>query len=64
LDIGFFQSEILSYLEEKVMDYVVTVKFTHPIQRLKHDCKNWVVLDELKSVNKHIKANPGKSHEV
>lgn len=45
LDSGFFQSEILSYLEEKVMDYVVAVKFTHPIQQLIHDCKNWVILD-------------------
>jgi hypothetical protein len=45
LDSGFFQSEILSYLEEKVMDYVVAVKFTHPIQHLIHDCRNWVILD-------------------
>jgi hypothetical protein len=45
LDSGFFQSDILDYLEEKVMDYVVAVKFTHPIQLLIHDSKNWVVLD-------------------
>lgn len=25
------------------MDYVVAVKFTHPIQHLIHDSKNWVV---------------------
>jgi hypothetical protein len=45
LDSGFFQSDVLNYVEEKVMDYVVAVKFTHPIQRLIHDSKNWVVLD-------------------
>ena len=45
LDSGFFQSEILSYLEEKVMDYVVAVKFTHLIQHMIHDCRNWVILD-------------------
>jgi hypothetical protein len=45
LDSGFFQSDILSYLEEKMMDYVVAVKFTHPIQHLIHDSLNWVVLD-------------------
>jgi IS4 transposase len=45
LDSGFFQSDILDYLEEKVMDYVVAVKYTHPIQHLIHDSKNWVVLE-------------------
>jgi hypothetical protein len=45
LDSGFFQSDILSYLEEKMMDYVVAVKFTHPIQHLIHDSINWVILD-------------------
>lgn len=45
LDSGFFQSDILDYLEEKTIDYIVAAKFTHPIQRLVHDCNNWVVLD-------------------
>jgi hypothetical protein len=45
LDSGFFQSDILDYLEKKVMDYVVAVKFTHPIQRLIHGSRNWIVLD-------------------
>ena len=27
------------------MDYIIAVKFTHPIQRLIYDSKNWVVLD-------------------
>jgi hypothetical protein len=45
LDSGFFQSDILNYLEEKTIDYIVAAKFTHPIQRLVHGCNNWVVLD-------------------
>ena len=27
------------------MDYILDVKFTHPIQHLIHDSINWVVLD-------------------
>lgn len=45
LDSGFYQSDILDYLENKSMDYIVAVKFTHPIQREIHDIKNWIVLD-------------------
>lgn len=45
LDSGFFQTDILDYLEGKLMDYVVAVKFTRPIQRLIHSCNNWIVLD-------------------
>ncbi|MFM6073038.1 MAG: transposase, partial [Dolichospermum sp.] len=32
LDSGFFQSDILDYLEAKTMDYIIAAKFTHPIQ--------------------------------
>ena len=45
LDSGFFQSDILDYLEQKTMNYVVAVKFTHPIQRAIQSNKSWVVLD-------------------
>jgi hypothetical protein len=45
LDSGFFQSNILDYLEEKVMNYVVAVKFSQPIQRLIYSSTNWIVLD-------------------
>lgn len=45
LDSGFFQSDILDYLEKKSMDYVIAAKFTHPIQRLIQYSDNWVVLD-------------------
>ena len=45
LDSGFFQTNILDYLEQKVMDYIVAVKFTHPIQRVIQQSNNWIVLD-------------------
>nr|HQG67901.1 transposase [Paludibacteraceae bacterium] len=44
MDSGFFQTEILDYLEEKAMDYIVAVKFTRPIQRFISQSKNWIVL--------------------
>jgi hypothetical protein len=45
LDSGFFNAEILDYVEEKSMEYIVSAKFTQPVQRLIHDSENWVVLD-------------------
>ena len=45
LDSGFFQSDILDYLESKPMDYIIAAKFTHPIQRLIAGSNNWIVLD-------------------
>ena len=45
LDSGFFQSNILDFLELKSMDYIIAAKFTHPIQRLIHDNTNWILLD-------------------
>jgi len=45
LDSGFYQSDILEYLESKTMNYIVAVKFTQPIQREIHEIKNWIVLD-------------------
>jgi hypothetical protein len=45
LDGGFFQSNILDYLEFKTMDYVVAAKFSQPIQRLIATSNNWILLD-------------------
>jgi len=45
LDSGFFQSNILDYLEFKTMDYVVAAKFSQPIQRLIAASNNWILLD-------------------
>lgn len=45
LDSGFFQSNILDYLEEKPMKYIVAARFTHPVQRLIDARQNWILLD-------------------
>jgi hypothetical protein len=45
LDSGFFQSDILDYIESKTMDYVVAAKFSAPIQRLIAANNNWILLD-------------------
>ena len=45
LDSGFFQSNILDYLEAKEMQYIVAAKFTHPIQRMIDKSTNWILLD-------------------
>ena len=45
LDSGFFQSDILDYLESKTMDYVVAVRFSAPIQRMIAASNNWIFLD-------------------
>ena len=45
LDSGFFQSNILDYLEQKPMNYIIAAKFTHPIQRVIKDSTSWIVLD-------------------
>jgi len=45
LDSGFFQSDILDYLEEKAMDYVVAARFTRPIQKMIDAQAHWILLD-------------------
>ncbi len=45
LDSGFFQSDILDYLESKTIDYIVAARFLQPIQRLIASSNNWIVLD-------------------
>lgn len=45
LDSGFFQSNILDYIESKTMDYVIAARFSQPIQRLIAGSNNWILLD-------------------
>ena len=46
LDSGFYSNEILNYLEEKPLNYIVAAKFYHPIQRLIAGNENWILLDD------------------
>ena len=46
LDSGFFQANILDYLELKKMNYVVAAKFTPPLQRFIATNKSWLIIDD------------------
>ena len=46
LDSGFFQKEIMDYLEGKKMNYIIATKFTHPIQHLIDKQDFWLEVDE------------------
>ena len=46
LDSGFFQADILDYLEKKQLNYVIAAKFTQPIQRVIYNHRPWILLDE------------------
>ncbi|MCC6252136.1 MAG: IS1380 family transposase [Bacteroidia bacterium] len=45
LDSGFFQSDILDYLEDSKKNYIIAAKFTHPIQRMIDTNNPWIPLD-------------------
>ena len=45
LDSGFFQQNILTYLEEKNKNYIVAAKFNQPIQRFIREQKTWIKID-------------------
>ena len=42
---GFFQADILDYLELKKMDYIIAAKFTQPLQRVIGASTSWLTLD-------------------
>lgn len=46
LDSGFFSGEIMDFLESYQHNYVIAVKFVHPIQRIIDSSNNWIVLDD------------------
>ena len=46
LDSGFFQNDIMDYLEGKSMNYIIAAKFTHPVQRLIDRQDFWLAVDE------------------
>ncbi len=46
LDSGFCSDEIMSYLEQKQMNYIVAARFTHPIQRLIDKQDVWMMIDQ------------------
>lgn len=46
LDSGFFQKDILDYLEYKSLNYIIAAKFTHPIQHLVNAQQAWLNVDD------------------
>jgi hypothetical protein len=46
LDSGFYSKEVLEYLEQKVMNYIIAVRFYLPIQKMVALDQNWLEIDE------------------
>lgn len=46
LDSGFFQIDVFDYLESKSLNYIISAKFTHPIQRLIDKQDAWLKVDD------------------
>jgi hypothetical protein len=46
LDSGFYQKEILDYLENMPKNYIVAVRFTRPVQQHISGQKSWVPIDD------------------
>jgi len=46
LDSGFFQREVLDYLESENLSYIIAARFTHPIQHLIDGTLAWIQVDE------------------
>ena len=46
LDSGFCSNDIMTYLEQKPLKYIIAAKFYHPIQRLIAGSGNWILLDD------------------
>lgn len=46
LDSGFYSNKVLTFLEEKVIDYIVAVKFYIPIQKMISLKQSWLPVDE------------------
>jgi hypothetical protein len=61
-DSGFCSDEIMNYLEEKPINYIVAAKFYHPIQRLIAGNENWIFLDDgIEICDKQYQANHWKT---
>lgn len=64
MDSGFFQKDILDYLGQKGLNYIVAVRFTHPIQNLINKQDLWIsVDDEIEICKKEYQANSWEKAE-
>lgn len=46
LDSGFYQKEVLDYLEEKGLNYIVAAELYTSLQRVLYSHQTWLKLDE------------------
>jgi hypothetical protein len=46
LDSGFYDKDLIEYLEKKPMNYIIAVKFYSPIKQLLRSKQNWMHLSE------------------
>jgi hypothetical protein len=46
LDSGFCQKDVMDYLEQRSMDYIIAARFVHPIQHLIDKQEVWLSVDE------------------
>jgi len=62
LDSGFFSKDIMDYLEQKHLKYIIAAKFTHPIQRLIDKQDFWLKVDDgIEICDKYYQANTWQS---
>ena len=59
LDSGFCADEILSYLEDKPMDYIIAARFYEPVQRLLGGHMVWLQIDQGIEVSETTYQAPG-----
>lgn len=46
LDSGFCQKDVLDYLEQQKLNYIIAARFLHPIQRLIDKQQSWIAIDD------------------
>jgi hypothetical protein len=62
LDSGFCQNDVMNYLEEKQLNYILAARFTHPIQHLIDRQEVWLRVDDgIEICDKIYQANAWES---
>ena len=61
LDSGFCQKDVMDYLEDKQLQYIIAAKFTHPIQHIIDAQDFWIQVDDgIEICNKMYQASTWK----
>jgi hypothetical protein len=63
LDSGFFNDQVLNYMEKENLNYIVAAKFLHPIQYLINNQETWQSVDcGIEICDKTYQANTWQRH--